>query len=273
MWPSDFQPTLTPDTPETSSALEFAFHGDELLLGLTHTLPDATQLAALGAAQASFIFGTLGQQACRAQRWPAETPLPADLQAINLRAAFGLVNEAHWFLAARAKHLLGWDLVSRHCGACGTPTRLATGEPAKHCPACGHHHYPQIAPAVMCLVRKGNELLLARSPHFRGGMYSALAGFVEAGESVEACVHREVFEESGIRITNLRWFASQPWPFPHSLMLAFHAEYAGGEIVPQAGEIEDAQWFGLDRLPELPATVSIAARLISDGIQQLENDA
>jgi NAD+ diphosphatase len=125
----------------------------------------------------------------------------------------------------------------------------------------------------MCLVRKGKELLLARSPHFRPGMYSALAGFVEAGESVEGCLSREVFEETGIYITNIRWFASQPWPFPQSLMLAFHADYAGGEITPQADEIEDAQWFSLDRLPQLPAPVSIAARLLQDGIRQLQSGA
>jgi len=103
-------------------------------------------------------------------------------------------------------------------------------------------------------------------------MYSALAGFVEAGESVEQCVHREVFEETAIRVKNLRWFASQPWPFPQSLMLAFHADYAGGEIVPQAGEIEDAGWFRLDQLPERPASVSIASRLIAAGVAELEAD-
>lgn len=270
MWPSDFQPALTPDAPESADALEFAFLGEDLLLTHAHALPDPETLNTLGLPQSRFIFGRLGQQACRARRWPAEHPLPDKLYAINLRAAFGLIDEGSWFLAARAKHLLGWDLASRYCGACGTATRFAAGEPAKHCPACGRQHYPQIAPAVMCLVRKGRELLLARSPHFRPGMYSALAGFVEAGESVEACVHREVFEETGIRIANLRWFSSQPWPFPQSLMLAFHADYAGGEITPQPGEIEDAQWFDLERMPELPAPVSIAARLLADGIRQLQ---
>jgi len=97
-----------------------------------------------------------------------------------------------------------------------------------------------------------------------------LAGFVEAGESVENCVHREVFEETGIRVRNLRWFASQPWPFPQSLMLAFHADYAGGDITPQPGEIEDARWFTLDDLPPLPSPVSIAARLIESGIAELQ---
>ena len=117
----------------------------------------------------------------------------------------------------------------------------------------------------MCLVRRGREILLARSPHFAPGMYSALAGFVEPGESLEQCLAREVLEETGVRIANPRYFASQPWPFPHSLMIAFVADYAGGEITPAPDEIEDAQWFALDALPKLPNRISIARRLI-DGV-------
>ena len=117
----------------------------------------------------------------------------------------------------------------------------------------------------MCLVRRDRKILLARSPRFAPGMYSALAGFVEPGESLEQCLAREVFEETGIRISNARYFASQPWPFPHSLMIAFVADYAGGEITPEPGEIEDAQWFDIDALPQLPNRISIARRLI-DGV-------
>lgn len=270
MWPADFTPFFTAPGTEAPAKC-FAFAGEELILTLDNTLPAASLLELSAPLHSEFDFGRLGTHNCRARRWGAGTVLPAGLQAVNLRAAFGLIPEADWFLAARAKHLAAWDLASRHCGACGSTTGIAPGEPAKLCPACGQRSYPQIAPAVMCLVRRENELLLARSAHFRPGMYSALAGFVEAGESVEACVHREVFEETGIRVSNLRWFASQPWPFPHSLMLAFHADYAGGEITPQPDEIEDARWFALERLPELPAPVSIAARLITDGIRELES--
>ena len=112
------------------------------------------------------------------------------------------------------------------------------------------------------LISRGDEILLARSPHFPAGLYSALAGYVEAGESAEACAHREVREEAGIEIRNLRWFGSQSWPFPHSLMLGFFAEYAGGELVLQAEEIEDAQWFRRDNLPTLPHPSTIAYRMI-----------
>ena len=204
-----------------------------------------------------------------ALHWDAALPLPPGLEASSLRQVFGSLPPGHWELAARAKQLLSWDIDSRFCGRCGSPAQLTERELAKRCPACAHVEYPRIAPAIMCLVRRGNELLLARSPRFKAGMYSALAGFVESGESVEDCVHREVFEETGIRVCNLRWFASQAWPYPNSLMLAFHADYISGEITPQADEIEDARWFSLDNLPELPAPVSIAARLIAAGVAEL----
>jgi NAD+ diphosphatase len=148
---------------------------------------------------------------------------------------------------------------------------VKAGERARQCPSCGQTHYPRIAPAVMALVRKGDELLLARSPHFPAGMHSALAGFVEAGESLEQCVHREVKEEVGLEVTNLRYFSSQPWPFPHSLMIAFNCDYAGGEITPEPGEIEAAAWFWIDDLPVLPNRISIARRLIDATIAQIRS--
>ena len=130
------------------------------------------------------------------------------------------------------------------------------------CPACKLSVYPRVAPAVMALVRRGRELLLGRSPHFPAGMYSALAGFVEPGETLEQCVARELAEEVGVRVENLAYFASQPWPFPHSLMIAFVCDWAGGEIRPQEGEIEAAGWFDVLQLPKLPSKISIARRLI-----------
>lgn len=275
-WPTAFSPCYEPFAPPAANALHFAFIGDELLLPSVAApaplLPHANQLSALGPPQAAFLFGYLDQHACVLSAWPASLPTPAELQRVNVRQTFGRLPAGHWGLAARAKHMLTWDLATRFCGACGTAATPAQGEPAKVCPACGQRSYPQIAPAIMCLVRRGDQLLLARAPQFRPGMYSALAGFVEAGETVEACTHREVFEETGIRIQNLRWFASQPWPFPLSLMLAFHADYASGDITPQPGEIEDAQWFSLNALPELPDPVSLASRLIADGIAQLRAD-
>jgi len=267
MWPAEFTPCFTPFKQENSIALNFAFIDDGLLLREDNTLPEASELPAQ--ARAAFTFGTHGTQECRAYGWPGAQAAPTHLKAVGLRDVFSLLPAEFWGMAARARQMLRWDQASRYCGACGTATEALNGEPAKECPACKTRDYPRITPAVMALVRRGDEILLARSPHFRPGMYSALAGFIEAGETVEDCLHREVFEESGIRIKNLRWFASQPWPFPYSLMLAFHADYASGEITPQPGEIEDAGWYKIDNLPGLPAPVSIASRLIEDGVRQI----
>ncbi|TLX60051.1 NAD(+) diphosphatase [Stutzerimonas nosocomialis] len=155
-----------------------------------------------------------------------------------------------------------WAHQHRFCGSCGSPMQQRTGERAMHCPACGLHQYPRLSPSMIVLVTRGDELLLARSPRFAPGVYSTLAGFVEPGESLEQCVEREVREEVGVSIRDLRYIGSQGWPFPHSLMLGFHAQYDGGEIVPQPEEIEDARWFSIHALPGLPARQSIARYLI-----------
>lgn len=155
-----------------------------------------------------------------------------------------------------------WARQHRFCGSCGGIMQPVAGERAMHCPACAIQHYPRLSPSMIVLVTRGDEILLARSSRFNQGVYSTLAGFVEAGESVEDCVAREVFEEVGLQVQNLQYVASQGWPFPHSLMLGFHAEYAAGEIVMQADEIEDARWFALDDLPLLPPPSSISRYLI-----------
>ncbi len=155
-----------------------------------------------------------------------------------------------------------WADHHRFCGSCGARMSQVSGERAMHCQSCGVHHYPRLSPSMIVLVTRGDELLLARSPRFVSGVYSTLAGFVEPGESVEQCVAREVREEVGVEIATPQYIGSQNWPFPHSLMLGFHAEYVSGDIVPQPGEIEDAQWFSIHDLPPLPASKSIARYLI-----------
>ena len=229
-------------------------------------LPAHWELANLGRLPLRRLYlGTLGQRACYAFEYGADTEAPPGMAWQGLRALYGRLDDSLFALAGRALQYIDWDRTHQFCGRCGTPTRHREGERARECPACRLIAYPRIAPAVMCLVRRGSEILLARSPHFAPGMYSALAGFVEPGESLEQCLAREVLEETGIGIANPRYFASQPWPFPHSLMIAFVADYAGGEITPAPDEIEDAQWFALDALPKLPNRISIARRLI-DGV-------
>lgn len=161
-----------------------------------------------------------------------------------------------------ASQIATWARQHRFCGSCAAPMQQVAGERAMYCPICAAQHYPRLSPSMIVLVTRGDEILLARSPRFNPGVYSTLAGFVEAGESVEECVAREVFEEVGLKVDKLEYLGSQGWPFPHSLMLGFHAQYHSGEIVMQADEIEDARWFALDDLPLLPPANSISRYLI-----------
>jgi NAD+ diphosphatase len=186
-----------------------------------------------------------------------------------LRAAMMQFGEPLMGVAGRAAQVLEWDRAHRFCGACGTPTEPQRNERSRKCPACGHTAYPRLSPAIMALVWREGEVLLARSPHYVPGVYSALAGFVEAGESLEQCLHREVAEEVGVQVKNLRYYGSQSWPFPHSLMVAYTAEWVSGEIVKQADEIEDANWYPLHALPKIPPRFSISGHLIRDTVVAL----
>lgn len=214
----------------------------------------------------TLYLGRLRGAECWAAEAPRETaPPPGGLAWEGLRTLFSVLEDAHFALAGRASQLLDWDRSHRYCGRCGAPTEAKTDERARICPACGLTAYPRIAPAVMALVRREGEILLGRGPHFPPGMYSALAGFVEPGETLEQCLAREIEEEVGVKVSRVRYFASQPWPFPNSLMIAFVCDWERGEIRPQAGEIEDANWFSILQLPKLPSRISIARRLI-DGV-------
>jgi NAD+ diphosphatase len=221
-------------------------------------------------ASRTLYLGRLGGVDCWTAELPANAAAPAGLSWEGLRPLFSVLDDDHFALAGRALQLLQWDRDHQFCGRCGTPTVPKREERVRVCPACKLSAYPRVAPAVMALVHRGNQLLLARSPHFPAGMYSALAGFVEPGESLEQCLAREVAEEVGVQIRNSRYFASQSWPFPHSLMIAFICEWSSGEIRPQAGEIEEANWFELLQLPKLPSKISIARRLIDAVCQEIK---
>lgn len=192
----------------------------------------------------------------------ADEPPTPDAEPIGLRALFDLVPADVFALAGRARQLLNWRRTHRFCGACGAPLVRHATEHAMHCPACNLFFYPRINPVVITLVSRGDQILLVRKA---GGLYpfwSIIAGFVEANETLEAAVAREIAEEVGLRVKNIRYASSQPWPFPNNLMLGFTAEYADGEIRPDGAEIGEAGWFGRDNLPPIPTRVSIARRLI-----------
>jgi NAD+ diphosphatase len=218
----------------------------------------------------TLYLGRLAGVDCWAADLGPNAAAPAGLAWEGLRPLFSVLDDDHFALAGRALQLLEWDRNHQFCGRCAVPTVPKRDERVRVCPACRLSAYPRVAPAVMALVRRQSQILLARSPHFPPGMYSALAGFVEPGESLEQCLAREVAEEVGVRISNSRYFASQPWPFPHSLMIAFVCDYAGGELSPQAGEIEDARWFDVLQLPKLPSRISIARRLIDAVVEEVK---
>lgn len=215
----------------------------------------------------ALYLGRLDSYPCFSVSVPEGTTFPEGWSFIGLRQLFNLLQEDMFWLAARAYHLSYWDKNTRYCGRCGSITQPLATEHAKACQNCGFVTYTRISPAIIVAITKGDQLLLAQGKRFTSKFYSVLAGFVEPGENLEDCVRREVMEEVGIKVKNIRYFGSQPWPFPDSLMLGFTAEYADGELVPDPGEIGDAGWFDVDSLPEIPSSISIARKLIDDFIQ------
>ena len=268
-----YVPLVTPPDALSEPAHWFLFQGNQILVRREDgqaSVPIVVDPRDLGLhALRDQYLGTLAGRHCYSGECAPEVPAPDGYIWSGLRALFGLFDDAMFALAGRAVQIMDWDRTHLYCGRCGTPTELKPGERARQCRNCGQVHYPRIAPAVMALVQRGDQLLLARSPHFVPGMYSALAGFVEPGESLEHCLVREVKEEVGIKVGNLRYFSSQPWPFPHSLMIAFNCDWVEGEITPDPSEIEAAGWFDLGRLPVLPNKISIARRLIDNTIAKM----
>ncbi|MEO8536080.1 MAG: NAD(+) diphosphatase [Betaproteobacteria bacterium] len=270
--PAGFTPLHAEPPALSPVTLAFAFVGPKLLvLGDEHapTLPSLDHVQTAMPRGTRHYLGRLEDADCVAIALPDDSIPPGDLRLAGLRALFLRLPDVTLSLAARAFQVLEWDRTHRFCGRCGTPTLIKPGERAKICPACGYVAYPRISPAMMVLVTRGPDVLLARANRFPNAMYSALAGFVEPGETIEDCIHREVREEVGIDVTDLQYFASQSWAFPHSLMIAYTARYAGGELRPDPSEIEDVRWFDVDALPGLPSTVSISRRLIEATVARL----
>jgi len=195
---------------------------------------------------------------------------PDGYQFKHLRSLLVCINSDQFSLAGTASQILEWAQSHRFCSRCGTATvPHPQGERALVCPSCEYSQYPRINPCIIVAITKEDRILLARAQRFSRPMYSLLAGFVEAGETLEQAVAREVFEESGVQVKNLRYFGSQSWPFPNNLMLAFQAEWAGGDIVLQEEEIMDAQFFPYDDLPEVPPAGSIATQVINATVAEL----
>ncbi len=267
--PAGYRPGVSAPASAPPDSLWFVIRGAFVMVtdAVPH-LPKGTQ-APLPLVRQQYL-GQIDDQHVYAGEVRVETEALPGWRWSDLRSLHGQVDERVFGLAGRAVQIIDWDRSHQFCGRCGTPTRHSEGDRSRECTQCGQSAYPRLAPVMMALVRRGpDRILLARSPRFPAGMFSALAGFVEAGETLEQCIHREVFEEVGISVTNLEYFASQPWPFPHSLMIGFTCDHAGGELNPDGVEIEAADWFDIDALPVLPGPISIARRLIDATVNRM----
>ncbi len=208
------------------------------------------------------FLGLLDDRWCYAVDVRDEADVDLDLFR-DLRALWGTLDEITWTVAGRAAQLVDWQRTHRYCGQCATPTEPARRERARRCPRCGLVAFPRLAPAVIMLIeRDDGRILLARNPNFPTPFFSLLAGFVEPGEQLEEAVARETFEEVGVVVDDITYWGSQPWPFPHSLMIGFRARYVSGDFVLQTDEIAEAGWFAPDELPTVPPAMSIAGRMI-----------
>lgn len=261
-----FKPDFNPQLKENHRDLWFLARNGKILAvrnGDEFSLPQTNQIEEF---RDNLIhqdyFGLLGDTPCRCAELPEAATIPEGMAFKDLRELFLSFDPVRIIASGCAVQLIRWNRIHRYCGQCGQLLQDKKDERAKFCPACDLIAYPRLSPAIIVAVIKDKKILLARSAQFPLPFFSVLAGFVEPGETLEACVAREVYEEVGIVVKNIRYFSSQPWPFPDSLMIGFTAEYAEGDIRPDPAEIEEADWFSADNLPMIPPRVSIARHLI-----------
>ncbi len=267
----NFLPSYGPVPPQSPAAMIFLFDSLHLAVDRDSGLPpimspdQATTLFPDGI----HLFGFLDGAPCCCGPLPSALPESAGLSRLNLRKFYSSTGEGFRLAVACGRFIADLHTNTRFCGRCGTPTQIMEKEHGRTCPACGLTAYPRISPAVIMSVTHGDEILLARGVRFPNKqMFSVLAGFVSPGETLEECVAREVYEETRIRVKNVRYVKSQPWPFPDSLMIGFTAEYDKGTIKIDPEEIIEAGWFKADRLPLIPDAYTLAGQLIRDFISE-----
>lgn len=257
---------------KSKDAYTFVFKGWEILVieeDEGRRIPKGSELERTGLTGGSKLYlGVLDAIPCYSADLDPGIDVPDGFSFIGLRDLFGSVSEDLFLAAGHAFQIVYWNRTHQYCGKCGASAEYASTERAKVCTQCKAVYYPQVSPAVIVAVKKGNKLLLARNKQRKHGFYSVLAGYVEPGETLEECVVREVKEETGIEVKNLKYFASQPWPFPNALMVGFTADYAGGEIRVDGREIGIAGWFTPDNLPPIPGPISIARKLIDAFLEE-----
>lgn len=256
--PQDFTNSLS--SPDQKEGLWFIFSKDALLISMNDaTLPFHPNFEL----QRSLYLGTLRGTHIFTGEIAEEKALPSGWQWRSLKSLYSTLDDETFSIAGRALQLIHWDSTTQFCGHCGNPTFHRKNERCRECRVCKHLFYPKLAPVVMVLVKRDEKILLARSPNFPGRCYSVLAGFVDPGETLEQCLAREVYEEVRVKVKNIRYFQSQPWPFSHSLIMGFTCEWLEGEIQIDTLEIEAADWFDISNMPELPPKLSLAYTLIA----------
>jgi NAD+ diphosphatase len=264
--PMKFIPGIVPAEGEYGDGLWFVFHGSRMLVKIDENsalVPYKNELEKLELnIVRSQYLGALDGVCCYSAELTGDMPEVAGMEFMDLRTFMGMTDTSMFTLAGRAFQIVEWDRTHQYCGKCGTKTETKKNERAKACPKCGYLSFPRISPAIIVAITNGDKILLAHNNNFKSNFYSVIAGFVEPGETFEECVAREVMEEVGIEIKDIKYFGSQPWPFPHSMMVAFTAEYARGEINVDGVEIGDAGWYSADNLPSIPAPGSVARKLI-----------
>ena len=263
---SGYQAAVLPPDKIGEAAKWFIFRRSRLLVQIADaiaTLPELTAPKDLGLTIIRRQYlGTFNGQHCFSAEVGEEDDPPEGWVFESLRRLFGQLPEELFWVTGAAVQIVDWDRTHQYCGRCGEQTGDHPRDRAKECPSCGLISYPRISPAIIVLIEKDDEILLARSLRHPLGLYSVLAGFVEAGETLEATIIREIKEEVGLEIKDIRYFGSQPWPFPNSLMIAFTCTYAAGEINIDEEEMADAGWYQPENLPLIPPRISIARHMI-----------
>jgi NAD+ diphosphatase len=264
-----YPPETGPGSAEAGAGFLFAFMGDDLVLvgerpiAVEANPPPTLELPARSA---WLYLGLLDETPCFAASLEP-VALGAGARGMSLRSAYRVLSEDEWGVASCAAKLLRWQESARFCARCGGGLEPVLGEWSRRCPACKETVYPPVSPCIIVLVHHADRVLMVHQPGW-GPMHGLVAGFVEPGESLEECVRREVKEEVGLMVDDIRYFGSQTWPFPHQIMTAFTARYGDGEVMVQASELDSAAWFDFHALPQIPPRLSIARRMLDAWIDQ-----
>lgn len=269
-----FVPSINWPEERSDNELWFIFKGKEIVIKQSSdsvTIPcfsDLKDLKIENLLCSKHYLGKLNHIPCFCGELLGETSTPEDFNLIPLKDSAPLLGEEIFHIGGKASQIIDWNNNFKFCGRCGSSTEIVPNERAKKCPKCGLINYPTISPAIIVAITRGNEILLAHNKNFPTGLHSLIAGFVEPSETLEHCVKREILEEVGIKVKNIKYFGSQPWPFPNSTMICFFAEYESGEIKVDGEEILSAGWFTKDNLPQLPAPHTIARKMINSFLYQ-----